>query len=149
MSVVTLWHNAKCSNSRSAMALLRERGIEPVIVDYLREPPTREMLQAVIAATGLPVRELMRSKEEAYTALGLDNPGLGDDQMIDAMVAHPVLINRPIVITPRGARSSTTARPAICASGSSSDSVPRMRQPAGPTSRARSVQRSRKAPVGR
>lgn len=104
MSVVTLWHNPRCSNSRGALALLRERGIEPVIVDYLREPPTREMLQAVIAATGLPVRELMRSKEEAYTALGLDNPGLGDDQLIDAMVAHPVLINRPIVITPRGAR---------------------------------------------
>jgi arsenate reductase len=103
-STVTIYHNPACSNSRNALALIRERGIEPHVVDYLKAPPGREVLAGLVAAIGLPVRELMRSKEAAYQAAGLDDPALGDDRLIDAMVEHPVLMNRPIVVTPLGAR---------------------------------------------
>jgi arsenate reductase len=101
---ITIFHNGACSNSRGALALLRERGIEPVVVEYLKTPPTAERLHGLLAAMGLPARALVRSKEALYTELGLDNPALTDAQLIDQMVAHPALMNRPIVETPRGTR---------------------------------------------
>lgn len=104
MSEVTIWHNPRCSNARSALALIRAHGIEPRVVDYLQSPPTRAELLAVLAAAGLAPRDLLRSKEQAYADLGLADPGLPDEVLVDAMVAHPELINRPVVITPRGVR---------------------------------------------
>lgn len=101
---VTIWHNPRCSNSRGALALIREAGIEPTIVDYLATPPDRTTLAAVITRMGIAPRALLRSKEAAYTDLGLDDPTLDDAALIDAMAAHPALINRPIVETPRGTR---------------------------------------------
>jgi len=104
MSAYTIYHNPSCSNSRGALALLRERGIEPTVVEYLETPPDRATLEALIAAIGLPPRELLRTKEAPYRALGLQDEQLGDAQIIEAMLAHPVLINRPIVVTPLGTR---------------------------------------------
>ena len=104
MNDVTIYHNPKCSTSRNALALLRERGIEPRIVEYLKTPPTREELQRIAQATGRPLRALLRTKQAEVAEQGLDNPALTDDQLVDAMLATPVLINRPIVVTPKGAR---------------------------------------------
>ena len=104
MANIKIYHNPKCSNSRNALALLRERGHEPEVVFYLDTPPTRQELQTIIQATGGSARALMRSKEAVYAQLGLDNPKLTEDALVDAMLAHPVLMNRPIVITPRGTR---------------------------------------------
>lgn len=101
---ITIYHNSRCSNSRGALALIREAGIEPVVIDYLQTPPDRATLLALVAATGEPVRALMREKEAAYAELGLDHPDTTDAQRIDAMLAHPVLINRPLVVTPKGTR---------------------------------------------
>ena len=101
---VEIWHNPRCGNSRGALALLREAGIEPTIVDYLREPPDKARLQAAITAAGLTVRQAIRDKEAEYAAQGLDDPALSDDALLDAMAATPVLINRPFVFTPKGAR---------------------------------------------
>ena len=101
---VTIYHNPNCGTSRNTLALIRNAGIEPQVVDYLSETPAREALAAMIAQAGLTVREAMRSKEKVFAELGLDNPGLGDDALLDAMVAHPILINRPFVVTPDGAR---------------------------------------------
>ncbi len=104
MSDATIWHNPNCSASRNALALLRERGIEPEIVLYLKNPPDRDTLVATIRATGQPARALLRAKESLCAELGLDDPARTDDALVDAMLAHPVLINRPVVITPLGAR---------------------------------------------
>jgi arsenate reductase len=104
MSQIKIYHNPKCSNSRHALALLREHGYEPEIVLYLETPPTREELQAIIEATSGSARALMRSKESIYSELELDNPELTEDALIDAMLAHPILMNRPIVITQKGTR---------------------------------------------
>jgi arsenate reductase len=104
MSSIKIYHNPKCSNSRNALTLLRELGHEPEIVLYLDTPPTRQELQHIIKATGGSARALMRSKEGVYAELGLDNVDLTEDALIDAMLAHPVLMNRPIVITPKGTR---------------------------------------------
>lgn len=101
---VTIYHNSNCGTSRNTLALIRNAGIEPQVIDYLSETPTREALAAMIAQAGLTVREAMRSKEKVFAQLGLDNPELGDDALLDAMVAHPILINRPFVVTPVGAR---------------------------------------------
>jgi arsenate reductase (glutaredoxin) len=101
---ITIYHNARCSNSRGALALIRAAGIEPEVIDYLTTPPDRATLQRLIQAMALPVRELMRSKEAVFAELGLGDPALGDNALIDAMLAHPVLINRPIVVSPRGVR---------------------------------------------
>ena len=100
---ITIYHNARCSNSRGALALLQERGIEPHIVDYIATPLDRSQLQALVARLGVPVRELMRTKEAAYGELGLAQPHVGDDELIDAIARHPELLNRPIVVTPKGA----------------------------------------------
>lgn len=102
--LVELWHNPACSNSRNALALIREAGIEPAIVEYLKTPPSKARLAEIIAAAGLAVREVIREKEAAYTEQGLDDPSLSDDALLDAMVATPVLINRPFVISPLGTR---------------------------------------------
>lgn len=104
MSVITVYHNPKCSNSRGALDLIRERGFEPQIVEYLKTPLSADALRALVAACGVPVRELMRSKEAVFGELRLDDPTLDDDALIAAMVAHPVLLNRPIVTTPLGTR---------------------------------------------
>ena len=103
MSTVTLYHNPQCSTSRKALELLRAHGVEPVIVEYLRQPPDRATLQALAAASGQPLRALIRTKQPEYLAQGLDNPALTDAQLLDALLATPVLIERPIVATPKGA----------------------------------------------
>ena len=100
---ITIYHNSRCSNSRGALALLREHGIEPTIVDYLATPLDAGQLKALVARLGLPVRELLRSKEAVFAELGLGDASVTDAQLIDAVAAHPVLLNRPIVVTPRGA----------------------------------------------
>ncbi|WP_159911282.1 arsenate reductase (glutaredoxin) [Pantoea sp. 18069] len=100
---VTIYHNSRCSNSRGALALIRERGIAPQIVDYIAEPLDAAALTALIAQLGVPVRDLLRSKEAVYAELQLDGPAIGDAELIAAVAAHPVLLNRPIVVTPRGA----------------------------------------------
>jgi arsenate reductase len=104
MSTITIYHNPKCGTSRNVLALIRNAGIEPQVIEYLKTPPSRDELKRLIAATGAPVRELMRAKEAVYTELGLDNPALSDAALIDAMLAHPILINRPLVVTPLGTR---------------------------------------------
>ena len=100
---ITIFHNNRCSNSRGALALLRERGIEPNIVDYLATPLTAPELAELVAHLGVPVRDLLRSKEAQFKELGLDSAAVGDVQLIQAVAAHPVLLNRPIVVTPKGA----------------------------------------------
>ena len=104
MSAVTLYHNPRCSTSRNALALLREHGVEPTVVEYLKTPPSRDELKQIAAASGEPLRALLRSKQPEYLEQGLDNPALSDEQLIDAMLATPVLINRPIAVGPKGAR---------------------------------------------
>lgn len=104
MNPITIYHNPQCSTSRKALALLRERGVEPVVVEYLKTPPSRDELKRIAAATGEPLRALLRSKQPEYLAQGLDDPSLSDEQLIDALLATPVLIERPIVVTPKGAR---------------------------------------------
>lgn len=104
MTDITIYHNPKCSASRNTLALIRDTGAEPRIVEYLATPPSRAELEALIAAMGVPVRDVMRAKETLYQELQLDNPALSDAQLIDALLAHPVLLNRPIVVTPRGVR---------------------------------------------
>ena len=100
----TIYHNPACSNSRGALGLIREAGIEPEIIEYLKTPPDRATLAQMIADAGLKVRNAMREKEPVYRELGLDDAGLTDEALLDAMLAHPVLINRPFVVTQRGTR---------------------------------------------
>lgn len=104
MSPITIYHNPDCGTSRNVLGLIRNSGVEPTIVEYLKTPPDRATLTALIATMGVPVRALLREKGTPYAALGLDDPALGDDVLIDAMLAHPILINRPIVVTPLGTR---------------------------------------------
>ena len=99
-----IYHNPSCSNSRKALAVLREHGIEPVVVEYLKTPPDRATLVRLLAAMGCGPRAILRAKGDLYEELGLADPALGDDALIAAMLAHPVLINRPIVVTPQGTR---------------------------------------------
>lgn len=101
---ITIFHNARCGTSRNTLALIREAGHEPRVVDYLATPPAREELAQMIARAGLTVREALRSKESIYTELGLDDPARDDAALLDAMLAHPILINRPFVATPKGVR---------------------------------------------
>ena len=95
---VTIYHNPRCSKSRRTLALLRERGIEPEVVEYLKTPPDAAALRALLAMLGLAPRELMRRNEAAYKENGLDDPALGDDALLAAMAASPILIERPIVV---------------------------------------------------
>ncbi|MFG1463289.1 arsenate reductase (glutaredoxin) [Xanthobacter sp. DSM 24535] len=101
---VTIWHNPACGTSRNTLAMIRNAGIEPVVVEYLKTPPAREEVAAAIAAAGLTVRAATRQKGTPYAKLGLDDPALTDDALLDAMMAHPILINRPFVFTPLGVR---------------------------------------------
>lgn len=104
MSGITIYHNPQCGTSRNTLALIRNSGAEPEVIEYLKTPPTRDTLRTLLTKMAIPVRALLRSKEAIYAELALDNPALGDDALIDAMLAHPILINRPIVVTPLGAR---------------------------------------------
>lgn len=104
MSDVLILHNPRCSKSRAALGLLRERGVEPRIVDYLREPPDAEQLAHWVALLGVPVREALRREEADYARLGLDDPALSDAELIAAAIAHPHLIQRPLVVS--GARAA-------------------------------------------
>lgn len=101
---VTIYHNPQCGTSRNTLAMIRQSGVEPQIVDYLTAPPTRERLQWLIGQAGLSVREAIRKKDTPHGDLGLDEPTLSDAALLDAMLAHPVLINRPFVVTARGVR---------------------------------------------
>ncbi|MFM0091742.1 arsenate reductase (glutaredoxin) [Paraburkholderia sediminicola] len=101
---VTIYHNPDCGTSRNTLAMIRNAGIEPVVIEYLKAPPTRETLLDLIRRSGLSVREVVRQKGTPYVDLGLDDPLVTDDQLIDAMLEHPILINRPLVVTDHGVR---------------------------------------------
>lgn len=101
---VVIYHNPACGTSRNTLALIRHAGIEPTVVEYLKTPPGREALAAMIRDAGLSVREAIREKGTPYAELGLADPALTDAQLLDAMLAHPILINRPFVVTPLGTR---------------------------------------------
>ena len=104
MSDITIYHNPACGTSRNVLALIRNTGAKPQVIEYLKHPPGRETLFALIAAMGIPARDLLRRKSTPYDDLGLDNPALSDEQLVAQMLIHPVLINRPIVVTPLGTR---------------------------------------------
>jgi arsenate reductase len=106
MPEVTIYHNPACGTSRNTLALIRNADIEPEIIAYLETPPTRALLVDLVARAGLTVREAIRVKGTPYRELGLDDPALSDEQLLDAMLAHPILINRPFVVTPSGVRLS-------------------------------------------
>ncbi|MCQ4631241.1 arsenate reductase (glutaredoxin) [Shinella sp. CPCC 100929] len=99
-----IYHNAKCGTSRNTLALIRNAGIEPTVIDYLATPPSKDDLKAMIAAAGLSVRAALREKDTPYAALGLNDPSLSDDALLEHMLAEPILINRPFVKTPLGTR---------------------------------------------
>lgn len=101
---VTIYHNPACGTSRNTLALIRNSGEEPEVIEYLKAPPTRAVLADLIRRMGIPVRDVLRQKGTPYEELGLGNPSLSDDQLLDAMMAHPILINRPIVVTPLGVK---------------------------------------------
>lgn len=103
---VTIYHNPDCGTSRNTLAIIRHAGIEPTVVEYLKTPPSRGELAKMIADAGLTVREAIREKGTPYAELGLDNPALTDGELMDAMLATPILINRPFVVTPLGTRLS-------------------------------------------
>jgi len=101
---VIIYHNPDCGTSRNTLGLIRNAGIEPHIIEYLKTPPTRLLLRQLVDRMDVSVRDIIREKGTPYHELGLDDPSLTDDQLLDAMMAHPVLINRPIVVTPKGVR---------------------------------------------
>jgi arsenate reductase (glutaredoxin) len=101
---VTIYHNPNCGTSRNVLAMIRQSGVEPEIIEYLKTPPSRAKLLELIKAMGITVRDLLRQRGTPYHELGLDNPDLIDDQLIDQMLAHPILINRPIVVTEKGVK---------------------------------------------
>ncbi|WP_312734958.1 arsenate reductase (glutaredoxin) [Stenotrophomonas sp.] len=100
---LTIYHNPACGTSRNTLEMMRQSGEDPVVIEYLQAPPTREKLVELLAAMGMSPRELLRQKGTPYAELGLDNPALTNEQLVDAMMAHPILINRPIVVSGRGA----------------------------------------------
>ena len=101
---VTIYHNPGCGTSRNVLGLIRNAGIEPIVIEYLKTPPSRTELVDLIRRMGMPVRDLLRRKGTPYDALGLDDPRWTDDELIDRMLQHPILINRPIVVTERGVK---------------------------------------------
>ncbi len=101
---VIIYHNPDCGTSRNTLAMIRNAGIEPHVVEYLKTPPSRALLKQLIARMGISVRAALREKGTPYGELALGNPGLSDDDLLDAMMKHPILINRPIVVTPNGVR---------------------------------------------
>jgi arsenate reductase len=104
MTDATIYHNPRCGTSRNTLAMIRHAGVEPTIVDYLSKPPSRSVLADLIARAGLSPRDAMRKKEAKYAELGLADETLSDDQLLDAMVANPILIERPLVVTDRGVK---------------------------------------------
>ncbi len=104
MSTITVYHNPDCGTSRNTLGLIRNSGEEPRIIEYLKTPPDRATLERLIEAMGMPVRELLRIKGTPYQELGLADPKWSDDELIGFMLQHPILINRPIVVTPLGTR---------------------------------------------
>ncbi len=102
--MTTIYHNPDCGTSRNTLAMIRQGGENPEVIEYLKTPPTREKLVGLIAQAGLTVRQAIRQKDTPYESLGLADPSLSDDALVDAMLAHPILINRPFVVTTRGAR---------------------------------------------
>ena len=101
---ITIYHNPACGTSRNTLALIRNSGVEPTVIHYLETPPSRETLVALIAAMGIPARDLLRQNVPPYEALGLAEERFSDEELIDAMLSHPILINRPIVVTPLGTK---------------------------------------------
>ncbi|AFK63669.1 arsenate reductase [Advenella kashmirensis WT001] len=101
---ITIYHNTRCGTSRTTLALIRNTGVEPNVIEYLHNPPSREELTAIIEQAGISVRDAVRQKETLFKELGLDDPAVSDDRLLDAMIEYPILINRPFVITPKGAR---------------------------------------------
>jgi arsenate reductase (glutaredoxin) len=101
---ITIYHNPDCGTSRNTLAMIRQSGTEPTVIEYLKTPPSREKLKELVSAMGISVRALLREKGTLYKELGLDDPKWTDDQLIVRMLAHPILINRPIVVTPKGVR---------------------------------------------
>ena len=101
---VIIYHNPDCGTSRNTLAMIRNAGVEPHVIEYLKTPPSRDMLTRLIARMGISARELLREKVTPYAELGLGDPALSEAQLLDAMMAHPILINRPIVVSPKGVR---------------------------------------------
>lgn len=101
---VVIYHNPDCGTSRNTLGLIRNAGVEPHVIEYLKCPPSRDLLVQLIARMGITVRDLLREKGTPYADLGLGDPALTEDQLLDAMMAHPILINRPIVVSPKGVR---------------------------------------------
>jgi len=101
---VTIYHNPACGTSRNTLAIIRQSGEDPVIIEYLKTPPTRERLKELIAAMGISARALLREKGTPYAELGLGDPKWSDDELLDFMMAYPILINRPIVVAPKGVK---------------------------------------------
>ena len=104
MSSITIYHNPKCGTSRNVLAMIRNSGVEPEVIEYLKTPPLRAKLQALLRAANISARELLRAKEPVYSELGLSDAKWTDDELLDFMLQHPILINRPIVVTPLGTR---------------------------------------------
>lgn len=104
MADIIIYHNPECGTSRNTLAMIRNAGIEPHVVEYLKTPPSRAMLESLIARAAIPARALLREKGTPYAELGLGNPDLADAQLIDAMIEHPILINRPLVVSPLGVK---------------------------------------------
>ena len=101
---VTIYHNPACGTSRNTLAMIRATGIEPTVIEYLRTPPSREALRDLVQRMGVPLRDVLRRKGTPFEELGLGDPGLSDDALLDAVEAHPILINRPVVVTDKGVR---------------------------------------------
>ena len=101
---IVIYHNPACGTSRTTLALIRRLGIEPHVVEYLKTPPARALIADMVARMSVPLRDVLRQKGTPYAELGLDDAGLSDDQLLDAVEAHPVLLNRPIVVTPAGVK---------------------------------------------
>jgi arsenate reductase len=101
---IVIYHNPACGTSRNVLGLIRNAGVEPHVVEYLKTPPSRALLVDLIARAGMSARDLLRQKGTPYAELGLDDPSLSDDALVDAMMAHPILINRPLVVSPLGVK---------------------------------------------
>jgi len=101
---ITIYHNPKCGTSRNVLAMIRQSGEDPEVIEYLKTPPSRDKLVELIAATGAPVRDILREKGTPYAELNLGDPKWSDDELIDFIVEHPILMNRPVVVTPKGAK---------------------------------------------
>lgn len=101
---VIIYHNPDCGTSRNTLGLIRNAGVEPHVIEYLKTPPTRAMLMQLVARMGVPLRAILREKDTPFHELGLANPALSDETLLDAIATHPILMNRPIVVTPKGVR---------------------------------------------